>query len=36
MVKNFYFSDTPEISINAFETADIDSATEIQYNTNCI
>ena len=35
MVKT-YFSDTAEISSNAFETVDTDSTTENEYDINCI
>ena len=34
--KDIYFSDTAEISSNAFETADTESTTENEHDTDCI
>ena len=34
--EDFYFSDTGEISSNAFDTVDTESTTENEHDTNCI
>ena len=34
--EDFYFSDTAEMSSNAFETVDTESTTEHEHDTNCI
>ena len=34
--EDFYFSDTAEISSNAFETVDTENTTENEHDTNCI